>query len=119
MFLRSAVRLGCAIVVGVTPACHSSSPPGASAAPRELPEHSLSGLAAQHVVMLPTYSVRIMPGLAWSTAIGRLVDVQRTLDADLLAAFDERGIRKGWIFPDDLQQSFRRNATYAADPYTL
>jgi hypothetical protein len=85
----------------------------------ELAEHSLAGLAAQHIVLLPTYSIRIMPGLAWSAAIGRPVDVQRTLDADLLAAFDERGLRKTWIFPEDLQRSFKRNSSYAADPYTL
>jgi hypothetical protein len=95
---------------------------GGSAKPQtqpELPEHSLSGLAAQHIVLLPTYSIRVMPGLSWSASIGRPLDVQRTLDADLLAAFDERGLRKTWIFPEDLQASFKRNATYAADPYTL
>ena len=85
----------------------------------ELAEHSLSGLAAQHIVLLPTYSIRVMPGLSWSASIGRPLDVQRTLDADLLAAFDERGLRKTWIFPEDLQASFKRNASYAADPYGL
>jgi hypothetical protein len=60
-----------------------------------------------------------MPGLSWSASIGRPLDVQRTLDADLLAAFDERGLRKTWIFPEDLQASFKRNASYAADPYGL
>ncbi len=85
----------------------------------ELPEHSLSGLAAQHIVLLPTYSIRVMPGLSWSASIGRPLDVQRTLDADLLAAVEERGLRKTWIFPEDLQASFKRNASYAADPYTL
>jgi hypothetical protein len=83
----------------------------------ELAEHSLSGLAGQHIVLLPTYSIRVMPGLSWS--IGRPIDIQRTLDADLVAAFDERGLRKAWIFPEDLQASFKRNASYAADPYAL
>lgn len=95
---------------------------GGSAKPQtqpELAEHSLSGLAGQHIVLLPTYSIRVMPGLSWSSSIGRPVDVQRTLDADLLAAFDERGLRKAWIFPEDLQASFKRNVSYAADPYAL
>src|SRR5678816_1969183 len=83
----------------------------------ELAEHSLSGLAAQRIVLLPTYSIRVMPGLSWS--IGRPIDIQRTLDADLLAALDERGLRKKWIFPDDLQASFKRNASYATNPYAL
>jgi hypothetical protein len=97
-------------------ACRGASQPQSQP---ELAEHSLSGLAAQHIVLLPTYSTRIMPGLAWSAAIGRPSDVKRTLDADLLAALDERGLRKMWIFPDDLQQSYKRNSTYAADPYAL
>ena len=99
-------------------ACGGGAKPEAQTKP-ELAEHSLAGLAAQHIVLLPTYSIRIMPGLAWSAAIGRPVDVQRTLDADLLAAFDERGLRKTWIFPEDLERSFKRNSSYAADPYTL
>jgi hypothetical protein len=97
-------------------ACRGASQPQAQP---ELAEHSLSGLAAQHIVLLPTYSIRIMPGLAWSSVIGRPVDVERTLDADLLAALDEKGLRKQWIFPEDLQASFKRNASYAADPYSL
>ena len=105
MFLRSAFALGCAFAVSTSACGGSTSRTEAQApAPRDLPEHSLSGLAAQHVVLLPTYSVRVAPTLGWSSAVGRLVDVQRTLDADLLAALEERGLRKVWIFPDDLAQ---------------
>ena len=100
------------LVAGV--ACGGAAKPNTQP---ELADHSLSGLAAQHIVLLPTYSIRVMPGLSWS--VGRPMDIQRTLDADLLAALDERGLRKIWIFPEDLQASFKRNATYAADPYTL
>ena len=120
MFLRSAFALGCAFAVSTSACGGSTSRTEAQApAPRDLPEHSLSGLAAQHVVLLPTYSVRVAPTLGWSSAVGRLVDVQRTLDADLLAALEERGLRKVWIFPEDLAQSFRRNASYSTDPYAL
>lgn len=120
MFLRFAFALGCAFAISTAACGGSASQTQTQApAPRDLPDHSLSGLAAQHVVLLPTYSARIAPGLAWSSAVGRLVDVQRTLDADILAALDERGLRKMWIFPEDLAQSFRRNASYSTDPYTL
>lgn len=51
--------------------------------------------------------------------MGRPSDVQRTLDADIMAALDERGLKSTWIFPPQLEQSFKRNASYAADPYTL
>ena len=80
-------------------------------------EHSLSNLAAQHIAVLPAYSVRVMPGLAWG--IGRPSDVQKTLDADIVAALDERGVRKTWIFPEQLSNSYKLNPTYATDPYSL
>jgi hypothetical protein len=120
MFLRFAFALGCALAASATACGGSATQTQTQApAPRELPEHSLSGLAAQHVVLLPTYAARIAPNLAWSSAVGRLADVQRTLDADLLAALEERGLRKVWIFPEDLAQSHRRNASYSTDPYAL
>ena len=119
MFLRFAFALGCALVSTAACGGSASQTQTQAPAPRDLPEHALFGLAAQHVVLLPTYSARIAPNLAWSSAVGRLVDVQRTLDADMLAALDERGLRKMWIFPEDLAQSFRRNASYSTDPYTL
>ena len=83
--------------------------------PKTAPEpeaHALSGLAAQHVAVLP-------PGLAWSSAMGRPADVKTALDADIVAALDERGIRKAWLLPADLALSYKRNTTYAADPYGL
>lgn len=82
-------------------------------------EHALSGLAAQHVAVLPTYRVRVMPGLDWARSVQQAGDVRRTLDADIVAAFDERGLRANWIFPDALEQSYKRNSTYATDPYSL
>lgn len=82
-------------------------------------EHALSGLAAQHVALLPTYSVHVIPGLDWAGTVGSTRALQTTLDSDILAAFEERGIRKAWIFPTELLQSYKRNTTYAADPYSL
>jgi len=111
----SPLRLLCALAIAAI-ACGKQTPPGP---PPEPSEHSLSGIAAQHVAVLPTYSVRVMPGLDWAGAIGRLQDVKQTLDADILSAFDERGLRKAWIFPADLQAAYKRNSTYAADPYAL
>lgn len=81
-------------------------------------EHSLANLAAQHIALLPTYATRVVPGLGW-TSIDRPADLKTTLDADILAAFDERGIRKQWIFPADLARGHRQNPTYTADPFEL
>jgi len=96
--------------------CHGAQP--ADTVPQAA-EHALSGLARQHIIILPTYSVRVAPGLEWSGAIGRESDLQHTLDVDIAAALAERGVDKTWIFPPQLEQSYKRNSTYAADPYTL
>ncbi|HEY9229114.1 MAG TPA: hypothetical protein VIP11_20860, partial [Gemmatimonadaceae bacterium] len=93
-----------------------------SGAPKTVPEPaelSLSGLAAQQIVVLPAYNARIVAGLDWGASVGRLSDVKKTLDADIVSALEERGVRKTWIFPDQLMASFRRNPTYVTDPYTL
>lgn len=100
-------------------ACASPAPTKTAAVPSDPLEHSLSGLAAQHVVVLPSYGVRVMPGLDWAAAVGSPIEAQRTLDADILAALEEHGLRQSWIFPDQLVQSYKRNSTYATDPYGL
>jgi len=97
--------------VSVLSACKTSTP-----SPAQPSEHSLSGLAAQHVVLLPTYIVRVVPGLGWT--LPRLTDVARTQDTDIGAAFADRAIRT-WIMPSRLDSSYRRNPTYATDPHTL
>lgn len=90
--------------------------PSAQAAPSP-PEHALANLAAQHVVVLPTYTAHAAPGLTWK--IPSTAELRRTMDADIVSAFEERGVRKAWIFPDQLQAAYRRNVTYATDPYAL
>ncbi len=79
-------------------------------------EHALSGLAAQHVVVLPTYIVHVAPELGWT--LPRATEVAKTLDADIASSFEEHGIR-GWILPSALETSYRRNPTYATDPHAL
>ncbi len=115
--IRAAVGIA-ALAAGTACAPPASQGGGASRAP-EPGEHALSGLAAQHVAILPTYMVRIGPGLEWSSSIGRLEDVKRSLDADIEAAFADRGVKSNWVFPPALEQSYRRNSSYASDPYTL
>lgn len=97
--------------------CASAAPKPAS--PPEAPEHALSGLARVRVAVLPTYAVRVMPGLAWAATIGSQDAVRQQLDADIAAAFDERGLRHTWVFPPELEASYKRNSTYAADPHDL
>src|SRR4051812_35564848 len=94
--------------------CAQPAPQGAAPQPAE---HTLAGLAAQHIAVLPTYMARVDPALNW--AIGRPTELQRTLDADILEAFQDRGLRHFWVFPEDLVRSYKSNPTYGTDPYTL
>lgn len=111
---RLVFRLFTATTVIYASACGGA---GAAKTPPEPAAHSLSGLAGLHVAVLPAYSVRVMPELGWS--IGRPQDLQRTLDADIVAALDERGVRRAWIFPEQLRASHQRNGAYSPDPYAL
>ena len=90
-------------------ACKSSPPK----APQPS-EHALAGLAAQHVAVLPSYAVKLMPGLGALDA--KPVEFERSLDTAIPAAFEDRGIKKAWLFPPELRASYRRNSSYAADP---
>lgn len=111
---RPAFRLLTATLFIYASACGGA---GTPKTPPQPAEHSLAGLAAQHIAVLPAYSVRVMPGLDWS--IGRPSDVQKTLDADIVSALDERGVKKAWIFPEQLLAAHKRNPTYTTDPYAL
>lgn len=80
-------------------------------------EHTLSGLAAQQVAVLPTYSIRVLPDLDWQ--VGPANDVRQAVDADIAAALAERGLDKMWVLPGQLAHSAQLNASYATDPYKL
>jgi hypothetical protein len=106
-------------ILAAAVACQSGSTPKQPASAPQPLAHSLSGLAGQVIVVLPVYAVRVMPDLPWGPAIGPAADVERRLDADIAAALTERGLGKTWIFPPQLEQSYRRNSPYAADPHAL
>lgn len=91
-------------------------PPSTAPTPDARP---LASLAAQRVVVTPTYALSVSPDLGWGERIGRARDVLRTMDEDIGTALDERGLRRGWVMPSDLAQSYTRNPTYATDPYAL
>jgi hypothetical protein len=90
-----------------------------TASTQSAPDLTLASLAAQRIVVLPTYTARAAPELEWTEAIGRLRDLPRALDTAIANALADRGATKGWILPDALAASHRRNASYGADPYML
>ncbi len=115
-------RVAHALALALVAACASGAPavnPAVKPPVAEPSEHALSGLARVHVAVLPAYAVHIAPGLSWASSISSPEAVRQTLDADIASAFDDRGLRHQWIFPPELEASYRRNAAYASDPRDL
>ena len=80
--------------------------------------HPLAALAATGAIVAPTSMVHVAPELSWSEqAIPR--ELSRALDFDIAAALAERGLKTNWVMPADLALSYKRNPTYATDPYAL
>ncbi len=81
--------------------------------------HPLASLAAQKIVVPPTYALRVAPELGWSGRIGRQRDVLKQMDDDIAAVLEDRGIKQRWVLPAALVRSWKSNPTYASDPYAL
>jgi hypothetical protein len=95
----------------------SASKPGSTAPAPE--QHPLAGLAGTGAILTPVYTLRTATEANGIVQMGSTRDVLRLLDDDIAAALADRGLRTGWILPADLALSFRRNPTYAPDPYAL
>ena len=75
-------------------------------------------LAATGAIVAPTSAIRIAPELSWSSQAAPR-ELLRALDDDIGAALAERGLKTNWVMPADLALSYKRNPTYATDPYAL
>ena len=85
-----------------------------------IPEHQpLSGLVATGAIVAPTFSLRVASELSWANQIASSRELLRALDDDIATAIAERGLKTNWIMPADLALSYKRNPTYAPDPYAL
>lgn len=100
------------------PATSASASPAAQTAAAVSPALALAGMASQPVIVLPAYRLTVAPQLGWTAAVGSPLEAARSLDAEIRSALQERGVR-AWIFSDGLEQDYKRNPTYAADPYML
>jgi len=79
----------------------------------------LAALAATGAIVTPTYAVRVAPELNWSSRLGPSREILRAMDDDIASTLTARGLKSGWVFATDLAVSFKRNPTYASDPYAL
>jgi hypothetical protein len=113
-----AARSSIWIIVALAIACGGSSSSRPSTNP--VPDvHPLAALAATGAIVTPTYALKVAPELDWTARLGPTRDVLRGIDEDIAAVLEARGLKRGWVMPPDLAASFRRNPTYASDPYAL
>ena len=63
--------------------------------------------------------IHVAPELSWSSQQAGARELLRALDDDIAAALTERGLKANWVMPADLALSYKRNPTYATDPYAL
>jgi len=92
--------------------CSTSPKPATAPAPA----HALAGMAAQHLIVTPAFALTKATDVPWEI---NQTELLRTLDADIQSALEERGLKGQWVFADALEQSYRRNPTYATDPHRL
>jgi hypothetical protein len=117
--MHSLVHSPFLVILSLGVACGGSSATSRPAT-QPLPDvHPLAGLAADGAIVAPTHTLRIAPALNWSTTADAGRGLLRGLDDDIAAALAERGLTHGWILPADLATSYKRNPSYATDPYAL
>ena len=108
-----------AIAVLSLSACGGGTPattPATAPTPEQRP---LAALAATGAIVAPASAVRVAPELNWTAPPTGTRELLRLLDDDIAAAIAERGLKANWIMPADLALSYKRNPTYAPDPYAL
>lgn len=116
--MTSAKRLSIILLFAVAFGCGGSGKPQPSTAP--VPDsHPLAGLAAVGAIVTPTYALRVAPGLDWTARLEPSRETLRAMDGAIAAAIASRGLRTGWLFPADLALTYKRNPSYASDPYAL
>ena len=107
-----------ALVLSVV-ACGGGTPASTPATAPTPQRQPLAALAATGAIVAPTSMIRIAPELSWSAQQASARETLRALDDDIAVALAERGLKSNWVMPADLALSYRRNPTYATDPYAL
>ena len=108
------------LALALAAACGGSSASHPSTSPSPVPDaRPLASLAATGAIVTPTYAVRVAPGLDWSARLGSSREILRAMDDDIASTLTARGLKAGWLFATELAVSYKRNPTYAPDPYAL
>lgn len=80
---------------------------------------ALAPLAGEKVVVAPAATVAIAPELGWTLNASEVTATLHRLDEAIAGELAARGLRSRWIMVGDLEASYARNPTYAADPHAL
>jgi hypothetical protein len=115
--MQATPRSTFALVALIVACGGTNTPKPATQSTPELPP--LAALVASGAILTPTFAVRVAPELDWRDRLGPTRDVLRGMDDAIAAALAERGLGRGWVMPADLALSYKRNPTYASDPYAL
>ncbi len=77
----------------------------------------LAVFASQRVIVIPVQQLR-GDSLSWIQPSGWAA-FRKELDDSVASAISERGIGKGWAYPDDVVRQAKRNVGYVGDPYSI
>lgn len=91
---------------------------GASPESAPAPGQPLAAFTGLPLVLTPLSHVR-SDTIGLVRQLGGPDAAARRLDSSLVVTLDARGVGGHWVLPRDLQRSYERNRTYAADPYRL
>ena len=69
--------------------------------------------------MVPAFAISVPAELEASIRVLEERAILRELDTAIASALAARGLQHGWILPSELVRSYKRNPTYATDPYAL
>jgi hypothetical protein len=115
--VRPSLRLLCSLPL-VLAACRGQK--GAETPPPVEPQlRPLAQLAAQQVIVTPSYYLRAPDPLGWSAQVPKSREYLKSLDDELALVLAERGLKSQWVYPADLVRAMKGSPTYAVDPYTL
>jgi hypothetical protein len=111
----SIVSLALSLLVGCGGG-RTAATPSTAPAPERRP---LAALAATGAIVAPTSMVHFAPELSSTAPQPGARELLHALDDDIAAALADRGLKANWVMPADLALSYKRNPTYATDPYAL
>jgi hypothetical protein len=84
-----------------------------------VPNHALSGIGGQNLVLLPIMFIRARDPLGWRDGMTSPHDFLLKADSLMEVALKGRAYRTKWQFPEQIKQKAEESNGVIADPYAL